>query len=215
MCPDQLIFFYELTVPLGFWGTEHMFLKACFPTLLRIPLLTLHSTIRRKTIRVYSKHPSVTLEAVMMWRTPRIEMFVLVEQDMLKPSASNLIPPLSSMRNLSVGVMLFFSIFCDAKWLLRYAEFFYRTHDPTTKDRQGNDAGTQYRSAIFTHSDEQATIARSVTAAVQAKHFDNTGRKIVTTIEPAKEWFQAEDYHQEYLFKNPSGYQCPTHRLHW
>ena len=96
-----------------------------------------------------------------------------------------------------------------------HAEFFYRTHDPTTKDRQGNDTGTQYRSAIFTHSDAQAEAARSVTAAIQAKHFDINGRKIVTTIEPAKEWYPAETYHQEYLFKNPHGYQCPTHRLHW
>ncbi|KAF8579632.1 methionine sulfoxide reductase A [Ramaria rubella] len=94
-------------------------------------------------------------------------------------------------------------------------EFFYRSHDPTTKNRQGNDAGTQYRSAIFTHSDEQVTIAQSVTAAIQAKHFDSRGRKIATTIEPAKEWYPAESYHQAYLFKNPHGYQCPTHRLHW
>ena len=114
-----------------------------------------------------------------------------------------------------VGKWRKFFFFPTPTLIPRHAEFFYRTHDPTTKDRQGNDAGTQYRSAIFTHSDEQAETARSVTAAVQAKHFDKTGRKIVTTIEPAKEWFQAEAYHQEYLFKNPSGYQCPTHRLHW
>ncbi|KAF8526072.1 peptide methionine sulfoxide reductase [Hysterangium stoloniferum] len=102
--------------------------------------------------------------------------------------------------------------------ILKYeelVEFFYRTHDPTTKDRQGNDMGTQYRSAIFTHSDEQAQIAKSVTSDIQAKHFDKRGQTIATIIEPFKEWFPAEDYHQEYLFKNPTGYQCPTHRLHW
>lgn len=54
-----------------------------------------------------------------------------------------------------------------------------------------------------------------MTAEVQAKHFDPKGKKIVTTIGPSGPWYDAEDYHQEYLFKNPSGYQCPTHRLNW
>jgi len=94
-------------------------------------------------------------------------------------------------------------------------EFFYRTHEPTTVNRQGNDSGTQYRSAIFTNSDDQRTIAERVTAEVQAKHFTPKGLKIVTEIIEAGPWFDAEDYHQLYLFKNPSGYQCPTHRLQW
>ncbi|KAL1664791.1 peptide methionine sulfoxide reductase [Schizophyllum commune] len=99
-----------------------------------------------------------------------------------------------------------------------YAElvdFFYRTHDPTTVNRQGADTGTQYRSAIFTHSPEQEAIAKRVTEEVQAKHFTPKGEKIVTQIVPAGKWWDAEEYHQLYLFKNPSGYQCPTHRLHW
>ncbi|KII95084.1 hypothetical protein PLICRDRAFT_97295 [Plicaturopsis crispa FD-325 SS-3] len=94
-------------------------------------------------------------------------------------------------------------------------EFFYRTHDPTTVNRQGGDTGTQYRSAIFTHSPEQADIARRVTEEVQAKHFTPNGSKIVTEIQEAGPWWDAEEYHQLYLFQNPSGYQCPTHRLHW
>ncbi|KAI0059907.1 peptide methionine sulfoxide reductase [Artomyces pyxidatus] len=94
-------------------------------------------------------------------------------------------------------------------------EYFYRTHEPTTLNSQGADRGTQYRSAIFFNTPEQETIARRVTAEVQAKHFDPTGKKIVTSIEAAGQWYDAEEYHQEYLFKNPSGYQCPTHRLHW
>lgn len=94
-------------------------------------------------------------------------------------------------------------------------EFFYRTHDPTTVNSQGADTGTQYRSAIFYHSPEQLEIAKRVTEEVQKKHFDPKGKKIVTAIVPAGPWYDAEDYHQEYLFKNPSGYQCPTHRLHW
>ncbi|KAF8064441.1 peptide methionine sulfoxide reductase [Lyophyllum atratum] len=94
-------------------------------------------------------------------------------------------------------------------------EHFYRTHDPTTVNRQGGDTGTQYRSSIFTHSTEQEAIAKRVTEEVQAKHFTPKGAKIVTEILPAGQWWDAEDYHQLYLFKNPSGYQCPTHRLHW
>lgn len=92
-------------------------------------------------------------------------------------------------------------------------EFFYRTHDPTTMNRQGGDAGTQYRSAIFTHSPEQRKIAEDVTRKVQEEHFKD--QKIVTEIEEAGQWYDAEEYHQLYLFKEPNGYQCPTHRKHW
>ncbi|SJL08354.1 related to Probable peptide methionine sulfoxide reductase [Armillaria ostoyae] len=94
-------------------------------------------------------------------------------------------------------------------------EFFYRTHDPTTANRQGADTGTQYRSAIFTNSPEQEVIAKRVTEEVQTKHFTPKGKTIVTEILEAGPWWDAEEYHQLYLFKNPSGYQCPTHRLHW
>jgi len=94
-------------------------------------------------------------------------------------------------------------------------EHFYRTHDPTTVNSQGNDQGTQYRSAIFYHSPEQLKTAQAVTEEVQAKHFTPKGKKIVTEISPAGPWYDAEEYHQEYLHKNPSGYQCPTHRLQW
>ncbi|KAI0036982.1 peptide methionine sulfoxide reductase [Vararia minispora EC-137] len=94
-------------------------------------------------------------------------------------------------------------------------EFFYRTHDPTQLNHQGPDRGTQYRSAIFYHSPEQKETAEKVTAEVQEKHIDQRGLKIVTQIVPAGSWYNAEDYHQEYLFKNPFGYQCPTHKLWW
>ena len=63
------------------------------------------------------------------------------------------------------------------------------------------------KSAIFTNSDEQLEIAKRVTAQVQKDHFDAKGKKIVTEISPAGKWWDAEDYHQEYLHKNPSGYQ--------
>jgi len=86
-------------------------------------------------------------------------------------------------------------------------------HDPTTLNAQGPDVGTQYRSVIYTHGAEQERIAKQVTAEVQEKHYN--GKTIVTEIVPAGEWFDAEEYHQKYLDKNPEGYECPSHFLRW
>ncbi|KDN50859.1 PMSR-domain-containing protein [Tilletiaria anomala UBC 951] len=96
-------------------------------------------------------------------------------------------------------------------------EFFYRTHDPTQMNQQGNDRGTQYRSALFPHDVEQLEIAKKVTQEVQEKHFTSKGQKIVTQIDqrPADHFFEADKYHQEYLYKHPNGYQCANHRLWW
>jgi peptide-methionine (S)-S-oxide reductase len=87
-------------------------------------------------------------------------------------------------------------------------EFFFRMHDPTTRDRQGPDRGTQYRSAVFVHDDEQEKVAREVLDLVQ-KQWWKEG-KIVTEIVRAGEWWDAEDYHQKYLEYNPGGYECPS-----
>ncbi|KAJ1340398.1 peptide-methionine (S)-S-oxide reductase [Batrachochytrium salamandrivorans] len=84
----------------------------------------------------------------------------------------------------------------------------YRMHDPTTLNRQGGDAGTQYRSAIFVHNDAQKKIAQDQTQAAQV-HFGST--KIMTTIEPASHFWPAEEYHQRYLDNNPHGYECAMH----
>ncbi|KAL1921665.1 uncharacterized protein VTP21DRAFT_10307 [Calcarisporiella thermophila] len=92
-------------------------------------------------------------------------------------------------------------------------EFFYRMHDPTTLNHQGPDIGTQYRSAIFYHSDQQRQVAERVTNEVQEKHYKN--KKIVTQLLPAGKFWDAEEYHQKYLEKNPNGYECPTHFLRW
>jgi len=92
-------------------------------------------------------------------------------------------------------------------------EFFYKLHDPTTLNYQGPDRGTQYRSAIFYHSEEQKETAEKVTAEVQEKHYK--GKPIVTKIVPAGKFYTAEEYHQKYLDKNPDGYECPTHFLRW
>ncbi|CED83468.1 Peptide methionine sulfoxide reductase [Phaffia rhodozyma] len=94
-------------------------------------------------------------------------------------------------------------------------EFFFRTHDPTTADRQGGDRGSQYRSAIFTNSDEQSKIALAVKDEVQKKYFDPKGSRVVTQMASLGKWYDAEDYHQLYLDVNPDGYQCATHHLHW
>mgnify|MGYP003871122745 CR=1 FL=1 len=84
--------------------------------------------------------------------------------------------------------------------------WFFRMHDPTTLNRQHNDVGTQYRSAIFYHSDEQKKIAEQVKAKVnQSGKWKNP---VVTEITRAGEFYPAEEYHQDYLQKNPSGYNC-------
>ena len=85
-------------------------------------------------------------------------------------------------------------------------EFFFKMHDPTTLNRQGNDVGTSYRSAIFYHDDQQRQVAERVKAKV-----DKSGawkRPVVTEIVPAKAFWSAEAYHQDYLRKNPGGYTC-------
>ena len=73
-------------------------------------------------------------------------------------------------------------------------EIFFATHDPTQLNRQGNDIGTQYRSAIFPQSPEQEEVAR----AVKARTNDELGGRVATTIEPKSDWYPAEDYHQDY-----------------
>ncbi|KAJ3179759.1 Peptide-methionine (S)-S-oxide reductase [Gaertneriomyces sp. JEL0708] len=87
-------------------------------------------------------------------------------------------------------------------------DFFYRSHDPTTKNRQGGDAGTQYRSAIFYHDGHQKEAAEAFTDSIRPR-FGSAG--VATTIEPVGKFWDAEEYHQEYLDKNPHGYECSTH----
>ncbi len=105
--------------------------------------------------------------------------------------------------------------------LVSYVELlrlFWESHDPTEGMRQGNDVGTQYRSAIYTYGDEQARAAVASRATYQAA-LQGAGRGAITTeIAPAPEFYYAEEYHQQYLAKNPGGYcglggtgvACPT-----
>ena len=85
-------------------------------------------------------------------------------------------------------------------------EFFFRYHDPTTLNRQGNDVGTSYRSAIFVHDENQRKIAERVKQKVDAS--GKWKRPVVTEIVKAGEFWTAEDYHQDYLRKNPGGFTC-------
>lgn len=83
---------------------------------------------------------------------------------------------------------------------------FWENHDPTQGNRQGNDVGTQYRSAIFTYSPEQQAAAEASKRAYEARLAQHRFGPITTQIAPAPPYYLAEEYHQQYLKKNPNGY---------
>jgi peptide-methionine (S)-S-oxide reductase len=85
-------------------------------------------------------------------------------------------------------------------------EFFFQIHDPSTRNRQGNDVGTSYRSAIFYTSDEQRRIAEDTIADVDASGL--WPGKVVTEVVPASDFWEAEPEHQDYLQRYPGGYTC-------
>lgn len=87
---------------------------------------------------------------------------------------------------------------------------FLENHDPTQGDRQGNDVGSHYRSAIWTTTPEQQEKAEKALADFGTKLGQVGYGAVTTTVEPAPEWYYAEDYHQQYLVANPGGY-CPVH----
>jgi peptide-methionine (S)-S-oxide reductase len=92
-------------------------------------------------------------------------------------------------------------------------EYFFQIHDPTTRNRQGNDLGASYRSAIFYLSDEQKQVATDLIAEM-----DRSGKwpgKIITEVVPAGDFWDAEKEHQDYLQKNPWGYTCHFERPDW
>ena len=85
-------------------------------------------------------------------------------------------------------------------------EVFFAIHDPTSMDRQGNDAGTQYRSVIFTHSEQQSEMAHQMIAELDGAGIAK--KPVVTQVKPATAFFEAEAYHQEYFKNNPDQGYC-------
>jgi peptide-methionine (S)-S-oxide reductase len=95
----------------------------------------------------------------------------------------------------------------------RLLEFFFQIHDPTTLNRQGNDLGTSYRSAIYFTSDEQKAVALDTIADVDASGL--WPGKVVTEVEPVGDFWEAEPEHQDYLERIPNGYTCHFVRSNW
>ncbi len=92
-------------------------------------------------------------------------------------------------------------------------EYFFQIHNPTTKNRQGNDIGMSYRSAIFYLNEEQKLLAEEVIKAVEAS--GKWPGKVVTELAPAGDFWDAEEEHQDYLQKHPFGYTCHFERPDW
>ncbi|MGV9276693.1 peptide-methionine (S)-S-oxide reductase MsrA [Streptomyces griseosporeus] len=92
-------------------------------------------------------------------------------------------------------------------------EFFFQIHDPTTRDRQGNDIGRSYRSAIYHTDEEQRRVALDTIADVDASGL--WPGKVVTEVEPAGDFWEAEPEHQDYLERYPDGYTCHFPRPNW
>lgn len=92
-------------------------------------------------------------------------------------------------------------------------EFFFQIHDPTTPDRQGNDRGASYRSAIYYSSEAQRQVALDTIADVEASGL--WPGRVVTQVEPAGDFWEAEPEHQDYLQRHPTGYTCHWPRPDW
>lgn len=94
----------------------------------------------------------------------------------------------------------------DKTSLTNLLDFFFQIHNPTTKNRQGNDIGTSYRSVIFyANEEEKKEGERFIEIVNNSQRWPDV---VVTTLEPLKEFYEAENYHQDYLQKNPGGYTC-------
>ena len=95
----------------------------------------------------------------------------------------------------------------------RILEYFFQIHDPTTMNRQGNDRGRGYRSAIYYENDEQKRVAEDTIADVNASGL--WPGKVVTELEPVGDFWEAEEIHQDFLIKYPDGYTCHWPRASW
>ncbi|MDA8744376.1 peptide-methionine (S)-S-oxide reductase MsrA [Rubripirellula amarantea] len=101
----------------------------------------------------------------------------------------------------------------DATSFRKILEFFFQIHDPTTPNRQGNDRGTSYRSAIYFTNPDQQRIAKETIDDVDASGI--WPGKVVTEVEPLRDFWEAEPEHQDYLLRNPGGYTCHFARPNW
>ncbi|HSF25274.1 MAG TPA: peptide-methionine (S)-S-oxide reductase MsrA [Blastocatellia bacterium] len=95
----------------------------------------------------------------------------------------------------------------------RILEYFFQIHDPTTRNRQGNDVGSSYRSAIYYVDEEQKLIAEDTIADINASGL--WPGEVVTEVEPAGDFWEAEPEHQDYLERHPNGYTCHYPRADW
>jgi len=177
-----------------FWGVEHIFLKH-FPQLkTRVGYSNGKEDIANPSYRQVCSGSTDYAEALRIEFDPSYVTYA----QLVGACQSRLVVPLG-------GFVRYLTSTC--------AEHFYRTHDPTTENRQGGDVGTreystrtvepfsspisklpfaEYRSGIFTHTDEQMRIAKEVTEKVQKEHFTSKGLRIVTEIQPAGTWYDAE-----------------------
>jgi len=99
----------------------------------------------------------------------------------------------------------------DQTSFTKILDYFFRIHDPTTVNQQGNDKGSSYRSAIFYQTEEEKTASEDFIKIVDAS--GKWGNPVVTTLELYTKFWSAEDYHQNYLQKNPGGYTCHFERF--
>jgi len=122
--------------------------------------------------------------------------------------------PNATYRNHGTHAEALEVVFDPAKLSFRdLLEFFFQIHDPSTVNRQGNDIGTSYRSAIFYTSDEQKRVAEDTIADVDASGL--WPGKVVTEVAPAGPFWEAEPEHQDYLERYPNGYTCHFPRAGW
>ena len=122
--------------------------------------------------------------------------------------------PNATYRNHGTHAEALEVVFDPAKLTFReLLEFYFQIHDPSTRDRQGNDMGASYRSAIFYTSPEQLRVAQDTIADVNASGL--WPGKVVTQLQPAGPFWQAEPEHQDYLLRNPGGYTCHFPRKGW
>ena len=122
--------------------------------------------------------------------------------------------PYATYRNHGTHAEAIEVVFDPAKLSYReLLEFFFQIHDPTTKNRQGNDIGTSYRSAILYLDDKQRRVAEDTIAAIDSSR--RWPEKVVTEVTPAGPFWEAEPGHQDYLERYPNGYTCHFVRLEW